>query len=91
MRGDKWSDQRPRHPVGVKPFWCQTTAATVAQFGGLFDPAALMDDWGGFWEHAQEPDCPMIMVNFFDSFCFALWTDAQLLTESQWEFAVRRS
>jgi formylglycine-generating enzyme required for sulfatase activity len=86
IRNDK---EEPRHPVQMLPFCMQSVTVTVEQYCGLFDPGLYREYADDFAATGTAPGCPVIRVNWWDAFCFALWIGAELPTESQWEFACR--
>ncbi len=85
---DAYDGARPRHPVRLAPFWMQSTSVTVEQYT-LFDPAfAKSPKNQEFFElYAKEPDCPIILTNWFDATMFSIWTGNSLPTEAQHAFA----
>lgn len=86
----EWGIERPRHPVRLLPFWLQSTSVTCEQYA-LFDPAFAesSENKQDFEFHANEWDCPVIRVNWFDAMIFAFWSGNMLPTEAQREFASR--
>ncbi|MCY2967453.1 MAG: formylglycine-generating enzyme family protein, partial [Planctomycetota bacterium] len=85
---ESYDREKPRHPVRVAPFWMQSTTVTVEQYG-LFDLQHAVDFEQSLNSTACEPDCPIIEVDWHDAALFALWVQARLPTESEWEFAAR--
>jgi formylglycine-generating enzyme required for sulfatase activity len=87
--GVGYDDERPQHKVWLQPFWMLTTPVTVEQYCGLFDLQHHAEFKDGFRQYASDPRCPVILTDWYDSFCFALFVGAELPAETEWEYACR--
>jgi formylglycine-generating enzyme required for sulfatase activity len=75
---EKYDNSTPEnwwHEVQIDAFSMATCTVTRAQYR-LFDPHREKDRLEGeygFNSIAPDDDCPMIYVDWYDAFCFALW------------------
>lgn len=75
----------------IPAFQMATCCVTRAQYR-LFDPRREQENQtgdSGKERRSPEEDCPMTYVDWFDSYCFAMWLGEgyELPTEEQWEGA----
>jgi formylglycine-generating enzyme required for sulfatase activity len=85
-----FDEEQPRHRVSTAAFEIAACAVTRAQYC-LFDPWLERVYRREFERISPDSDCPVIMVHWFDAFCFALWLgeEAFLPSETEWEGAAR--
>jgi formylglycine-generating enzyme required for sulfatase activity len=105
IRGSKQNN--PQHNVSLSPYGLHRFCVTNLDYE-LFDPRHRAHRW---WPGHQHPSveetgdlmadnsCPVVMVSWYDAWCFARWIGAVRLgktdyrialpTEAQWEYACR--
>ena len=81
-------NEKPWQPVDLPAFYMATGCVTRAQYR-LFDPQREYAHAEQFKSRAPYDECPMIEVDFYDSFCFALILGDRytLPSECEWEGA----
>jgi len=87
---DAYEDEKPQVEMSVKSFFMADAPVTKEQFW-LYDPAHEHDT--AFAEelarYSADRNCPVILVTWYDAWCFAVWCGARLPREREWEFACR--
>jgi formylglycine-generating enzyme required for sulfatase activity len=102
---DAYDDESPEHEVELtKDFYIGRYPVTVCHYKRFIEAGGYEDEtyWkaGGFgkfkepdnWQdQLQHPTRPVVNVSWYEAKAYAEWADCGLLTEAQWERAVRGS
>lgn len=78
----------PRIQLEVQSFLLLRAPVTVAQFSE-FDARYVATETETLRRFATTDECPAIMLNWYDAWCFAAWSGSRLPREFEWEFACR--
>lgn len=86
-------DERPAHPVTLKPFWLDATEVTQTAYAACVeakacppaDPAILATFQGLF----KGPNKPVVGVSWFSAHAYCTWKGKRLPREAEYERAVR--
>ena len=86
---DWMKHSRPVHTVYVDAFYMDVYEVTNAQYKKFMD--ATGHSAPRFWNDARfnQPEHPVVGVNWYDSGAYAQWAGKRLPTEAEWEKAAR--
>jgi iron(II)-dependent oxidoreductase len=100
--GFAYDNERPRHPVEVKPFWIDRTPVTNGAYAEFVadtraePPMYWEPDSNGGWSRTAmgrteplDPDQPVVHVSWHEAEAFARWAGKRLPTEEEWEVAAQ--
>jgi iron(II)-dependent oxidoreductase len=98
--GFAYDNERPRHPIELKPFWIDRTPVTNADYMSYLEESGAeppmyweRDGEGGWLRSAMgrteevDPRLPVIHVSWNEAEAFARWAGKRLPTEREWEVA----
>lgn len=81
-----WKGQQIKVPV--RPFLMLEAPVTVAQFQE-FDAGYTDVERKSLVLYSPQGDCPAILINWYDAWCFSRWCGSRLPREYEWEYACR--
>ncbi|HSR30624.1 MAG TPA: formylglycine-generating enzyme family protein [Anaerolineae bacterium] len=84
-----FSHEQPQHTVYLDAFWIDRTEVTNAQYlkcveAGACEQSATIPE-----QRRDEPDLPVVWVNWYGAQDYAAWAGGRLPTEAEWEKAAR--
>ena len=94
--GFLWKDRLPTpvQTVSVEAFLMSETEVTVAQYKKCFDAGICTEPTAQYpeycsWGKPGKENHPVNCVDWGQARTFAVWVNAELPTEAQWEYAAR--
>ena len=98
--GFAYDNERPRHPVELRPFWIDRAPVTNGSYAEFVDETGAeppmyweRDGEGGWVRSAMgrseplAPEQPVVHVSWHEADAFARWSGKRLPTEEEWEAA----
>ena len=81
------ADQQPLHTVSLRAFYIDKYEVTNAQYAEYLDDTGNLQP--GLWheENYNQPEQPVMDLNWFDLQSFCVWAGKRLPTEAEWEKA----
>jgi formylglycine-generating enzyme required for sulfatase activity len=92
---DGESEEKPTHPVTLKPFWLDVTEVTVAAYKACVDAGSCStsdpNDRGSCnWGKSDRGNHPINCVDWEQATSFCRWANKRLPTEEEWEYGARQ-
>lgn len=86
----RFVEEYPAHEVFLSDFWMDRTEVTVAQYRRCVAAGQCLEPpYASGASRFDEPDFPVVMVNWFDATNYCKWVGGRLPTEAEWERAAR--
>lgn len=86
----RFVEEYPAHEVFLSDFWMDRTEVTVTQYRRCVAAGQCLEPpYASGASRFDQPDFPVVMVNWFDATNYCTWAGGRLPTEAEWERAAR--
>lgn len=86
----RFVEEYPAHEVFLSDYWMDRTEVTVSQYRRCVAAGQCFEaPYASGTTRFDQPDFPVVMVNWFDATNYCTWVGGRLPTEAEWERAAR--
>jgi len=86
----RFSEEFPDHEVFLSEYWIDRTEVTVGQYRRCVAAGTCLEPpYASGATRFDQPNFPVVMVNWFDATNYCKWAGGRLPTEAEWERAAR--